>query len=279
MTAYKVSPSELRQLQKICYEMLIEIDRICRKNDIQYSVDGGTLLGTVRHHGFIPWDDDVDVIFTRKEYIKFRRVCEKDLDNNRFFLQDYITDPNYRWGYAKLRRKNTIQLREGQENLKQHPGVFVDIFVVDNVPDNVILRNIHHFICFVIRKLQYSPVGAQNEHNVLLRLVYKLLSIFPRSLSFMLRDTLASISNKSQTKLVTHYTWPYPERCKYGVPSECFSEYTDMLFEKTMVRTFKQYDLYLKTVYGDYMTLPPIEKRVSHVEYSKLELIDVDVPI
>ena len=125
---YKLSSEELRKLQRIELEMLIEVDRICQKHNIQYSLDGGTLLGAVRHKGFIPWDDDIDVIMLRKEYAKFRRVCKKELDTARFFLQDYKSDPYYRWGWAKIRRENTEHVRLGQEFLKQKTGIFIDIF-------------------------------------------------------------------------------------------------------------------------------------------------------
>ena len=87
--AYQISNEELKKLQRIELEMLIELDRICRKHQVSYSLDGGTLLGAVRHKGFIPWDDDIDVIMLRPEYEKFRSACERELDQTRFFLQDY----------------------------------------------------------------------------------------------------------------------------------------------------------------------------------------------
>ena len=77
----------LRRLQMIQLEMLTEVDRICRKCNIQYNIIAGTLLGAIRHKGYIPWDDDADVVFTRHEYAKFYRACKKDLDTERFFLQ------------------------------------------------------------------------------------------------------------------------------------------------------------------------------------------------
>ena len=96
MKRYKehiVTKEEFKNIQKIEFEMLIELDRICTKYHIHYSLDGGTLLGAVRHKGFIPWDDDADVIMLRKEYRKFQGACRKELDQSRFFLQDYQTDP------------------------------------------------------------------------------------------------------------------------------------------------------------------------------------------
>ena len=95
----EMSNDELRRLQLNLLEMLIEIDRICRRHSIKYSLDGGTLLGAVRHGGFIPWDDDIDVIMRREEYQKFYKACRKDLDNSRCFLQASRTDRYYRWVY------------------------------------------------------------------------------------------------------------------------------------------------------------------------------------
>lgn len=97
-----MNSDELRKMQLIQLELLEEVDRICTKYGISYSVEGGTLLGTVRHKGFIPWDDDVDIAMVRSEYIKFCRACEKELDNAKYFFQTHDTDPEYRWGYAKV---------------------------------------------------------------------------------------------------------------------------------------------------------------------------------
>lgn len=274
---YIISDDELKQLQRIQLEMLIEFDRICRSHGIQYSLDGGTLLGAVRHKGFIPWDDDIDVIMLRHEYAKFRRACQKDLDRKRFFLQDYRSDPYYRWGYAKLRRKGTEHIRLGQECLRQKTGIFMDIFVVDQVPDSYILRRLHHLACFCIRKVLYAPVGEINAAHRGVRNWYHLLSYIPRDWVFHFRNLVAFYSNKHKTQLISHYTLEYPKRCRYGLPRSCFDQFVELEFEGRMMRAFADYDTYLTMYYGNYMELPPENERVAHLKVSKLKLIDVDV--
>lgn len=270
-----LSPEELRQLQLTELEMIVEVDRICRKYQIQYSLDGGTLLGCIRHQGFIPWDDDADVIFTRHEYAKFFKACKKELDTERFFLQDYRTDKNYRWGYAKLRRKNTEFVRKGQENMHYRTGVCIDVFVVDNVPDSPLLRRIYYGINFFIRKVMYSEWGQTAEDSAAMRALYRLLYKIPKDSMFRLRNVLASAANRKKTKLKSHLLFPYPSKaCKYGMPAECFEEVEEREFEGMRFPVFKQYDEYLTLLYGDYMALPPVEKRGSHAS-TKIELLPI----
>lgn len=271
---HELADGELKCLQKIELEMLIEIDRICRKYGIEYFLDGGTLLGAIRHKGFIPWDDDSDVIMLRREYKKFKKACEKELDKKRFFLQDYKTDPYYRWGYAKLRRNETEFVRAGQEDQKYHGGVYLDLFVVDNVPDGWLTRRIHHFLCFLIKKGLYSEIGKKSERNPIIRSIYKLMSRIPRDTYFEMRNCLARPLYKKKTELISHYTYEYPKRCRYGLPRECFDESIDAEFEGHMFKVFKNYDLYLSRLYGDYMKLPPKEDQVPKIKLSSISLLD-----
>lgn len=266
-----ISDVQLKQLQRVELEMLVELDRICRKYHIQYSLDGGTLLGAVRHKGFIPWDDDIDVIMLRTEYLKFRKACKHDLDCERFFLQDYRSDPGYRWGYAKLRRNHTELMREGQERLGQHSGIFIDIFVADNVPDQFFSRRVHHLLCFLIRKTLYSEVGKYNEGNFFLRFVYCMLSRIPRDRVFRVRNWLAARTNQKRTELISHYTLEYPRSCRYGLPRKCFDEIVEMDFEGRSFYGFKDYHSYLSMHYGEYMKLPPKEKQIPHLAISRLK--------
>ena len=137
---HNLTDNELKKLQSVELELLCEFDRICRKYGIIYSIDGGTLLGAVRHGGFIPWDDDADVIMVRDEYEKLLEVIDIEIDNNYFYFQDINRTEGYRWGYAKLRKQNTKFVRTNQQHLKYKQGIFLDIFVCDNVPENYILR-------------------------------------------------------------------------------------------------------------------------------------------
>ncbi len=270
----KLTDEQLRTLQLNLLEMLIEIDRICRKYNIKYSMDGGTLLGAVRHGGFIPWDDDIDVIMRREEYQKFYKACRKDLDKKRFFLQEYRTDRHYRWGYEKLRRKDTEFVRLGQEHLKSRGGIFVDIFVVDNVPDGFFMRRLHLSACYVIRKLLYAQLGMKNADSLLLRKWYGLLyRAVPRDVVFSWRNRIARRCNKRRTQLVRHMTYPYA-RSRYGMPGECFDEMRDMQFEGYTFRAFRKYDKYLTALYGDYMKLPPKEQQKAHLDVSRIRLLD-----
>ena len=117
MEAIELTPEQIRTMQLLELDMLKELDRVCRENGIMYTIFGGTLLGAVRHKGFIPWDDDADVCMLRGEYEKFKRVANQ-LNPEICFFQDHTTDPEYRWGYGKLRRTGTTYIRAGLEHIK-----------------------------------------------------------------------------------------------------------------------------------------------------------------
>ena len=141
----EINNEMLRQIQMVQLEMLEEVDRICKKCNIHYNIIAGTLLGAVRHGGYIPWDDDADVAMLREEYEKFRKACKTELDTSRFEFQDDRRTRGYRWGYGKLRRKGTLFLREFQEHMPYFQGIFIDVFPLDSVPDNYFLRSINNF--------------------------------------------------------------------------------------------------------------------------------------
>ncbi len=262
----KVEGELLKALQAVCLELLIEVDRICRKNGIEYTLDGGTLLGAVRHRGFIPWDDDADVAMTRAEYEKFYQACKTDLDRDRFFLQEYRTDKDYPWGYAKLRMNGTELVQIGQEHLKCHQGIFIDIFIYDQVPDGKLARCLHHFACYCIRKCQYSLVGKCSAPNKTMRMWYALLDCIPkRFVQKCLAGLIAYSAKLPKTELASHKTYPYYRKeSKYGLPYRCYDSYMDADFEGKRFRIMREYDLYLSQLYGDYMVIPPVEKRKAY---------------
>ena len=254
----ELNDSQLHRLQGVCLELVKEIDRVCRKNGIEYTLDGGTLLGAVREHGFLAWDDDADIAMTRENYNRFFEACKKDLNTERFFLQEYRTDPEYPWGYSKLRMNGTRLVQIGQEHLKFHDGIFIDLFIYDPVPDGWLTRRLHHFACYCIRKCQYSVVGKQNAKSAFMRCWYNLLNKIPRKTVFHVLEKMISLTAGLDTELSSHKTYPYPRKnCKYGLPWKCFREYADLPFEDQLFRCMKEYDPYLSMLYGDYMTPPP----------------------
>ena len=125
----------MNKLQERQYEILVELDRICKKNNIEYFLDGGTLLGAVRHKGFIPWDDDLDVAMFRKDYEKFKSIVSSEL-NEKYFFQDYDTDDGYGMVFGKLKIKNTKYTEKVANKSRAKDGIFIDIFIYDNISAN-----------------------------------------------------------------------------------------------------------------------------------------------
>lgn len=269
---YNLTSEELRELQMIEVEMLIEVDRICTKCGIKYSISAGTQLGAVRHKGFIPWDDDADVAFLRPEYEKFRKACETELDKERFYFQDYRNTPGYRWGYGKLRRKNTEFVRLKQEHMPYDQGIFIDIMPYDNVPDVYLFRKWHNFKCFLYRKAFWAPLGKQQEKG-LKKVSYVILDKIPDT---RLYDSFAKFTkrcNRKETKRVRIFAFPVPGQ-ENGYLRSCFEKLVPTEFEGTMLMGMEDYDTYLSYKYGNYMELPPVEKRKVH-PVSKIKLLSV----
>lgn len=253
----------LKQLQAIELEMLLEIDRICRKCNITYAIAGGTLLGAVRHKGFIPWDDDADVGMLRSEYEKFREVCVTELDHTRFCFQDHTNTSGYRWGYGKLRRKNTLFLREHQEHMPYEQGIFVDIFPIDGVSDYYLSARFNQFHCFCMRKILWSTVGKVADPSAWKRMVYGILAMIPDKLIFHHYYKIVKKCNRKRTKYVRVLTFPMPNGM-HDALRECFENTTEMDFEGAKLMGPQNYEFYLRLHYGEYMVEPPVEKRKVH---------------
>lgn len=267
---YNLSEKELRELQMIELEMLVEVDRICRKYDIHYCISAGTQLGAVRHKGFIPWDDDADLAFLRPEYEKFKNACEIELDEERFYFQDYTSTPGYRWGYGKIRRKNTKFVRLKQEHMPYEQGVFIDIMPYDNVPDAYLARKWHNFRCFLYRKAFWAPLGKMQERGVK-RVAYVLLDKIPDKKMYDSFTKFIKRCNRKRSKRIRILTFPVPGS-ENGYLRSCFETVIPTEFEGIWLMGMQDYDVYLSYKYGNYMELPPIEKRKVH-PVSKLKLL------
>jgi len=251
----------LRRMQNIELEMLRELDSICRKNQISYIIDGGTLLGAVRHGGFIPWDDDVDVRMLRKDYERFCKICETQLSQD-YFLQTYQTDPGYRWGYARILKNGTIYKRKGQHKMTARNGIFIDIFPDDNLPDAWIPNKICTCLSWICRKILYSEVGALNKSNFCSWLGFQILNILPKEWGHKGMEYLSSKYQNRDTKRVRCFAWGSKQETK-GFLKKWHMETTQIQFEGLTVWAPKDIHGFLTYSFGkDYMTLPPKEKRV-----------------
>lgn len=259
----ELTKEQLRQLQLTELEMLVEVDRICKKCGIHYNIIAGTLLGAVRHGGFIPWDDDADVALLRPEYEKFRKACETELDTTRFYFQDHRNTPGYRWGYGKIRRKDTLFLREHQEHMPYEQGVFIDVFPLDYVPENYIHRCLHNFHCFLIRKMFWSEVGKIADQSRIKRNVYSLMSRVPEKRLKNYFDRFIQKTDRKKTGWVRILTFPTPNRA-YGYRTRWYEESADTVFEGVTFQGIKDYDGYLSFKFGNYMELPPEGQRKVH---------------
>ncbi len=273
----QITGDDFRRMQLLQLEMLAEMDRICRKNNIKYSIISGTLLGAVRHKGFIPWDDDIDVAMLRVEYEKFKKVAIDELDESICFFQDHDTDPEYPWGYGKLRRTNTTYIRPRQEKMKFKTGVYIDIMPLDDIPNNGMGQVINDFYCFVLRKILYSPIGKDDpQNNVFIRTIYAVLSKIRVDSVYKKINSMAKRSNNTSNnpvrvlllpsggKEIKSYTGESNKgSLKYGMPKEWFLNTQDYAFEEHVFLGIRDYDDYLRSRFGNYMELPPENKRVA----------------
>lgn len=274
MAIKELTPEEMRRMQLLELDMLQELDRVCKKNDIKYTIFGGTLLGAVRHKGFIPWDDDADICMLREEYEKFKAVSAQ-LDPDICFFQDHTTDPEYRWGYGKLRRTGTRYIRAGQEHIKCKTGVFIDIFPLDDVPISILGQILQDFHCFCLRKILWSEVGKYNAAGFE-KLVYQLISHIPTKIVFRQLRWYADHSKNDNPNMVRTLCYTsigklyrkHPLAQRYGMPKKWFLNLSQYQFEDQMLCGIADYDSCLSFEYGDYMTPPPIEKRGQHAPVS-----------
>lgn len=260
----------LRKVQLAQLEIGKEIKRVCDENGIKYFLDSGTLLGAIRHKGFIPWDDDMDMGMLREDYDRFIEIAPKKLKPE-YFLQTWKTDKSYPYAFAKIRKKGTVFIEAVSQKTNAHNEIFVDIFPYDVYPDDETVRT---KLTRKIMLLKYSlwmkdGMTPWLRHKsaldrLLVRTKYVLHYFYALTHS---RDAMIAEYEKLMPMYNAETSKYYVEQSggtpfgKWIIPTECFEKFIEVKFEDTMFLVPEKYDLYLKTVYGDYMQLPPVEKR------------------
>lgn len=246
--------------------ILKEIKRICENHDITYFLSSGTMLGAIRHNGFIPWDDDIDIAMPLPDYRKFIRICKEEL-SDKFFLQNYTTDFNDHQPFTKIRMNNTTYLPDWHPNYHIHHGFWVDVFPVVRAPKNKYLFRIKKALVMLSNYIQigdfieanynefYEKLGKRRLKLVLLfnKLPIKLrIHIHNFVLSFVLKNP------KKDKPLATLWMTISP------LPLNIYDELIPHVFEDDAFPIPKRYHEYLSLIYGDYMTFPPENERDGH---------------
>lgn len=258
---------QLIQLHKCLLVIADEIKRICEKHNIPYYIIGGTLLGAVRHNGFIPWDDDFDIAMKREDYERFLEICKTEL-GDMFYLQNDCVEEKYCFAFSKVQLVGTEIIEDFSKNVNVRHGIFVDIFPLENIPNSKIIRKFFCLKNHFIKNLIWIKCGYGTKKNKE-KISYKILYVLGKFCS------LKKLKRK-RTKLITKYR-------NIDCKDRFISDYPHCIFRNDYFKNtrfyefnnkkymgFEKYDDFLSGFYGDYMQLPPEEKRVAHT-YSRIE--------
>ena len=268
---------DMNELKKVELDMLKSFIDICNKLSLTYFVIGGTLLGAVRHEGFIPWDDDIDVGMLREDYDVFIREASKYLPEY-YFLQTNITDTEYPYNFAKIRDSRTTFIEYSLKNRNINHGVFIDVFPLDYFPENKLQRRLLMFKHDILKRriiadfLPNNPNQDKQKSGKAFIGECLLRIIFPNTKKAVtLKEIVIKSTGKSRYLRNFGGAW----KDKEIVKATWFMNSCKLWFEDLEVLAPLDYHDYLTHIYGDYMQLPPVEKRIAH-HYT--DVIDLNKP-
>lgn len=249
----------IKDIQNYDLKILLDFIKVCEKYSLTYWLSSGTLLGAVRHKGFIPWDDDVDVEMPIEDYLKFCKVAQKEF-GDKYFLQTYKTEKLYDMQFAKIRANNTTSIPIKRKNWKIHWGLCIDIFPIVGLYDNKILRKIQ----WTLFKINSAMLCVDRDHvsKEKLNIKDKLLYLIPRRVRH-------SICNVNNIIIYKKFWKSNSGSMLWGAISpwwnkETCNESVELDFEGYKMKAPCGYEYILTQFYGDYMQLPPLEERSGH---------------
>ena len=253
----------VKKVQGKILEIMKYIDTLCRKHGITYYIMGGTALGAVRHGGFIPWDDDLDIFMTPSEYVKFKKVFESE-SSPLFVLQEWRTTPDY-LEYAKVRMNGTTFIEESFKDRKDlHQGIYVDIMILHKVPENRFIQSL------VYLESKFVTLYALSQRNW--KPKTKAQALILKSLRFMPCKLMAKCFYRRIYKYddrnmdFKYCYWITPAKFPNGLfDASFFSDPVDVPFEDTILLGSARIKEYLEYRYGDYMKLPSVEAQKAAV--------------
>lgn len=272
---YSDENKELNKLQKELLSMMKEIDKICKENKIEYFILGGTFIGAVRHTGFIPWDDDIDIAMDRKNYDKFLNIVKEKLPSNMKLYHYKEEEAFAHW--AKIVNTD-FKIIEKYYNIEDEKYLFIDIFPFDNVPEAFIRKMFFKIeIYFKTKKIRIAKrIYLSDKYNIkfenkVKNMLLKLCNIKVLKNHFELQkvleeyDALISKYKKKNTKLIANLcvNYDFDKIYRELFVKDRIKEIVDYDFEDTKLRGIKNYDYLLGQTFRDYMKLPPKEEQVS----------------
>lgn len=255
----QLEPAELLKVQQTVTGMLVDIDRFCQAHDISYYLFYGSALGAVRHHGFIPWDDDADLVLFRSEFERLRACWQADPPEG-YFWQDVATDPGYRIKITKIRKCGTAFVEPQVKDWPMHHGLFVDLFVLDDYVKNGFLRRMGEYITM----FDYNATRGYLPSGGISRLVYRMTNRVFRSGSIFrwwYRSVFPKL--KKDADLCSDIA-SFTNSHRYDFRREWFGTPQYVAFGDAQLPIPEQADPALRACYGDYLTPPPKEQQISN---------------
>jgi lipopolysaccharide cholinephosphotransferase len=245
----------IREVQLEELKILKLLNDICNKHDIKYSLHGGTLLGAVRHGGFIPWDDDLDVIMDRNEYTRFIDAWNAESPKG-YYLQTKEKEEAYTRSFLKIRKEGTVFLQKDDTPGEMHTGVFIDVEPVDRIPKNKIKRDLFLWNCFKyeIFSREYVPGGTFPMRilgHILLGLTTHKRRM--RSIRSLYRKITAYNDDANLERIIVANF----ATMKRPLPADTMDKFTKLRFEDDNYMVISGWKKLLEKWYGDYMELPP----------------------